>query len=531
MSKNSLLVGQDLSYSIGSRQLFNNLTISFGKEKTGLIGRNGTGKSTLIKLLMGFLKPDAGSVYRNCKIGYLPQDFITYSYQSIADVLGIKRKLCSLERIESGDGSVHDYDIVGDDWDVVSRTEALFAKLGLSHLNLHRKMGSLSGGETTRVVFASLFLSRPDFLILDEPTNNLDRDSRQALYDLITEFKGGILVVSHDRKLLSLMDQIVELTSLGVKTYGGNYEQYVAQKESEQQAKLRQLSDAQKALRKTKKVVQQTKEKYDQRAKIGREKRKAKSHPKMFLDYQKGRSEKTKSKLEARTDAQLDQAREMLRGAKEGIEENKFLNIDMRSTYVHNSKLVLEIKDLCFSYIDGRILFNNFNLSITGPRRIAFVGPNGCGKTTLLKLITKELELTSGIIKIGVERFAYLDQNVKLLDREQTIIENFKHLNPDATETDCRLRLAAFLFEYDDALKVVKNLSSGERLRAALACLLMGNNALQLIVLDEPTNHMDLSSIQSMEQALQKYKGAIVVVSHDETFLKNIGVEDKIKIG
>jgi len=238
MSKNSLLVGQDLSYSIGSRQLFNNLTISFGKEKTGLIGRNGTGKSTLIKLLMGFLKPDAGSVYRNCKIGYLPQDFITYSYQSIADVLGIKRKLCSLERIESGDGSVHDYDIVGDDWDVVSRTEALFAKLGLSHLNLHRKMGSLSGGETTRVVFASLFLSRPDFLILDEPTNNLDRDSRQALYDLITEFKGGILVVSHDRKLLSLMDQIVELTSLGVKTYGGNYEQYVAQKESEQQAQI-----------------------------------------------------------------------------------------------------------------------------------------------------------------------------------------------------------------------------------------------------------------------------------------------------
>lgn len=530
MFKQSLLVAQNISYSFDDNHLFSNLTISLGKQKTGLVGRNGIGKSTLIKILVGLVKPTEGAINHHGSIGYLPQDFSYHALQSIAAILEIDKKIEALERITSGIGTEHDTQVLGTDWDIIERTTALFDQLGLGHLELTRTIGSLSGGETTRVFLARLLLQNPDFLILDEPTNNLDQESREALYATIANFKGGILVVSHDRKLLSFMDAILELTSLGLTTYGGNYAAYVKQKQLEQEAHERQIVDAEKTLKKTKKIAQLTKERHEQRAAKGNKLRHTGAEDTILLNIMKSTSEKTKSRIERQTDKQIDSAREKLSTAKAQLEQNELLHFELEATRVHNTKKVLEITDLAFAYPDCAPIIQNFNLVLMGPKRIAITGLNGSGKTTLLKSIMHQLTPTSGSIFVGVEHYAYLDQRLSILDHHASILENFKRLNPSVKETDCRLRLAAFLFSNEAALQTVGTLSGGEKMRAALACILMGQTPSQLILLDEPTNNMDLESIASMENALQDYQGALIVVSHDEMFLENIGIKEKINL-
>jgi len=521
---------ENISYSIGDKTLFNNISLSMGQEKTGLVGSNGVGKTTLIRLLVGDLKPQAGTISVDGKIGYLPQNFVANKETSIAAILGIEQKLLALEKIDSGCATQFDFDIVGDDWQVHERAKNSLSKVNLGHLDLSRIIESLSGGETTRVFFARLLMNDPDFLILDEPTNNLDSQSRLALYDMIKNFDGGILTVSHDRQLLALMDQIIELSPLGLKTYGGNYTDYVEQKSVERVALEQDLVDAQKQLSKAKKTAQQSKERYDRRLSIGKKDGINSCQPKIMLGFFKNNAEKTKSKLEARTDKQLTVVRDKLAIAKSKLEQKVLFDFELEATRVHNTKLVLEIGNLVFAYPGHTPVLSGFNMTLVGPKRVAITGKNGSGKTTLLKLIMGELIPTHGSIKIGVQYCAYLDQSLSVLKADQTILENFKRLNSGVKETDCRLRLAAFLFAHDDALKFVGNLSGGEKMRAALACVLMGDTPPQLILLDEPTNNMDLESIASMERALQNYKGALIVVSHDEVFLNNIGVVDKIEL-
>lgn len=514
------------------KTIFHNLTMSFDYEKTGLVGDNGIGKTTLIRLLLGQLPPDSGVVHTNGAIGYLPQDFTVRAQDTIAHVLGIEQQLHALHAIQTGVGTSQDQELLDatHTWDIQERTIALFSRLGLAHLALTRKLETLSGGEITRVFLASLLLKNPDFLILDEPTNNLDKKSRQALYDTLHHFNCGMLVISHDRKLLQLMDRIVELSSLGVKSYGGNYNAYVAQKQLEQEAKERQLVDAHQALKKTKKVIQQTKERYDRRVKMGNKLRRTGSVPTIILNARKERSEKTKSKLEQITDKLLEHAHEELKNAREHVERKELLNFQLEVTRVPNAKKVLEINHLTFAYPHCSPMIKDFNLVIVGPERLAIAGPNGSGKTTLLKLITGQLKPNTGTIALGVQKVVYLDQSLSILDSQQTVLENFKRLNPEAKETECRVRLAIFLFSADTVLKKVENLSGGEKIRAALACILMGQQAPQLIMLDEPTNNMDLHSIASIENALKYYKGSLIVVSHDSTFLQNIGIEKEIEL-
>jgi ATPase subunit of ABC transporter with duplicated ATPase domains len=524
------VVCESLSYSVDTKKLFSNLSIAFGSEKTGLVGSNGVGKTTLLRLIVGELIPQAGVVHANGNIGYMPQNFVINQDQTIAQVFGIDQKIAALERMNSGIGNQDDFELIGDDWDVAERAKELLQRCNLAALDLLRQIKTLSGGQVTRVFFARLLMNKADFLILDEPTNNLDSESRLALYDAIKHFDGGLLVVSHDRQLLTLMDQIVELSPLGLKTYGGNYTDYVEQKMVEQEALEQDLVDAQKQLSKTKKTVQLSKERYDQHASRGKKKGREGGIPQIKLGAMKERAEKTKSKLEARTDKQMDAASDKLAAAKSKLEQKELLDFELEATRVHNTKLVLEIEHLAFAYPGQPPVLTDFNMTLVGPKRIAITGKNGSGKTTLLKLIMGQCTPTRGSIKVGVQHCAYLDQALSVLSPNQTILENFKRLNPTVKETDCRLRLAAFLFAHDDALKLVGNLSGGEKMRAALACVLMGDTPPQLILLDEPTNNMDLASIASIERALSRYKGALLAVSHDVTFLQNIGVDAAIAL-
>jgi len=510
------LICENLSYSVGDKNLFKNVSLSFGSEKIGLVGSNGTGKTTLLRLLIGELTPQTGVIHATCKIGYLPQDFVINQSQTIAEVFGIDQKIAALDKINSGLGEQNDFDIVGDDWDVVERAKELLHRCGLDAIDLSRQIKTLSGGQTTRVFFARLLMNKSAFLILDEPTNNLDSESRQALYDVIKSFDGGLLIVSHDRQLLALMDQIIELSPLSLKTYGGNYTDYVEQKMVEREALERDLVDAQK-------------ERYDQRASRGKKKGQEGGIPTIVLGKMKNRAEKTKSKLEAMTDKQMEAVSGKLATAKSKLEQKELLDFELEATRVHNTKLVLEIRNLVFVYPGHTPIISDFNLTLVGPKRVAIAGKNGSGKTTLLKLIMGQLVPTSGVIKVGVQHCAYLDQSLSILNSRQTVLENFKRLNLNVQETDCRLRLAAFIFAHDDALKLVGNLSGGEKMRAALACVLMDDTPSQLILLDEPTNNVDLESIASIERALRSYKGALLAVSHDQMFLQNIGVEEEIE--
>lgn len=500
--KNNLINLRDISFEIKTGVfLFKNLNITFGKEKTGLVGKNGVGKTTLIRLIGGEIKPLLGVIEKRTQIAYLPQDYQVDLKLSVAETLGGEKEHENLSAL---------------------------AHMGLSHIQLDRPMKSLSGGERMRVILASLLINgNADFIILDEPTNNLDQEARQAVYNLIQRWKGGLLVVSHDRTLLNFMDRILELSDKGLKIYGGNYEMYIEQKELEDEALQRQLSDAEREAKKVKKQSQATKEKQQKRSIHGKKIAHKLGLPKIILNEMRKHAQQTTGKLKRIHEERITIASEKLKKALERISPDNRIEVNLSETEIPNSKLVAELKDMSFAYV--KPLFNKFNLSIHGPERLAINGPNGSGKTTLVKLILGELKPSSGKITLGIDQFSYLDQNVAILDKSKTVLENLKEIS-GIEESLARNWLARFLFSADDVFKKVEVLSGGERMKAALACILAGDTPPKLLVLDEPTNNLDLNSIEQIESALLNYEGALIVISHDKNFLKNINIGREIDL-
>jgi ATPase subunit of ABC transporter with duplicated ATPase domains len=501
------------------------VTLALAREKTGLVGVNGSGKSTLARILTGEVAPTSGSVRRAGTVAFLPQDFTPLADCTVAETLGVQDKLAALARLTAGEGRSNDLAVLDEDWSLEARIAAEFHRLDLAHLALERRMDTLSGGETTRVVLAALFLQRPDLLILDEPTNNLDLDSRQALYAAVRDWQGGLLVVSHDRTLLGLMDRIVELSAHGLRVYGGNFELYTAQRDAEAAAAQHDLNDAVKQLRQTRRQAQATKERQDRRNSRGRKTKDKVGLPGIVLNTRRDNSDRTTARVAGTFDAKITAEQEAVAAARERVEERRELDITLSPVEIPTGKTVLELHDVCFQYAGGAgLLIEKFNLRMVGPERVALVGPNGSGKTTLIRLILGELQPTQGHIHGGVERVHCLDQRASLLDPELSVLDNFRSGNPELSETVCRLTLARFLFRTDAVHRRTATLSGGERLRAALACVLTAVAPPPLLILDEPTNHLDLTSLANLEQALHLYTGALLVVSHDRSFLEQIGV-------
>ncbi len=509
--------------TLSDNPIFKELSLALSSEKTGLIGKNGVGKSTLLKLIIGELQPHTGSIETSGTLAYCPQETHFFANNTIAEMLGISEKMQAIARVLAGSLDENDFSIIGDDWNIEENAVQQLNLFGLSYLDIARQVHSLSGGEKTRLCLARAFLLNPDFIILDEPTNNLDITSRQFLYEAIAAWKNGLLVVSHDRELLNLMEQIIEITSLGVTTYGGNYDHFVQQKKLMQDAAERELSDATKSMSKTKSSVQTNYEKHEKKKSYGRKLFLSGSIDKMAAGSKKGRSEKTQQRHSKLHETLLKNSEEKIKSAKEKIEISHEIKIDLPMTSVPNGKIILEIENLNFGY-DNKTIIQDFNLKISGPERVALAGKNGSGKTTLIKLIQHELTPLNGTIYLGTSRISYLDQTVSLLDPELSIFENYLRLNPDTQHTEAHAALAQFIFRNTAALKRVKELSGGEKLRAQLACVLTSKLPPQLLILDEPTNHLDLNSVLSIESALNQYKGTLIVISHDQTFLKNIDV-------
>ncbi len=507
------------------RPLLENLDLVFGADRTGLVGRNGIGKSTLLGVIAGEAAPHAGSVERSGRVATLRQSVQAATGDTLADLLGLRSALARLRRLEAGTGSLAD--AAEADWTLESRLATALSDVGLAGVAADRRLATLSGGERTRAALAALIIAEPDLILLDEPTNNLDADGRDAVARVLAGWKKSAIVVSHDRALLRQMDRIVELTSLGARVYGGGYDLYAARKREEQGAAERDLDVAKRAAAAVERRIQTARERKARSDAQGVRSRAKGDQPKILLDAQKERSQRTAGGANQLADRQRAAAAEALSEAEAAVERVRLLSVHLPATGLPAGRTVLAFTGVGFAYADGERLFAQVDFVMTGPERVALTGPNGTGKSTFLRLASGIAEPSSGTVSRPVPS-VMLDQSVAILDPGETILENFRRLNPAATPNQAHAALARFLFRNVDALKPVGALSGGEMLRAGLACTLGGSHPPQLLMLDEPTNHLDLESIAAIEAALADFDGALLVASHDEDFLAAIGIARRL---
>ncbi|MFE2825778.1 ABC-F family ATP-binding cassette domain-containing protein [Streptomyces sp. NPDC059271] len=503
--------------------VFDDLQIAFGPGRTGLVGVNGSGKSTLLKLIAGELTPADGTVRVAGEIGHLPQSVTLDTGLRVDEALGIAAQRAALHAIESGDAAEEHFDVVGDDWDVEERALATLGELGLGHVDLDRTIGEVSGGESVLLRLAALLLRRPDVLLLDEPTNNLDLYARQRLYAAVEAWSGVMVVVSHDRELLDLVDQIADLHSGGVTWYGGNFSAYEEALAGEQEAAERMVRVAESDLKKQKRELVDAQVKLARRKRYGQKMNDQKREPKIVMGARKRSAQESAGKHRIMHEERLSEAKERLDEAVEAVRDEDAIRVDLPHTAVPPGRTVLTLEQLELRY-GARV---NGMFDLRGPERIALIGRNGAGKTTLLRTIAGELDAVSGEARAHVP-LRFLPQRLDVLDDELTVAENVARYAPTATNNRVRARLARFLFKGAKADQRAATLSGGERFRAALAALMLAEPAPQLLMLDEPTNNLDLASVRQLTSALESYEGALVVASHDMPFLESIGITRRL---
>ncbi|EHL95281.1 ABC transporter, ATP-binding protein [Acetobacteraceae bacterium AT-5844] len=504
--------------------LFDNLTLSVGAERIGLVGRNGSGKSTLLRIIGGAAEPRAGTVLRAGSFGMLAQEWP--EHLSIAEALGIREAMDAMARIIAGEGQEQDF--ADADWDLEARVEAALVESGLPGLALDRLMGSLSGGERTRVGIARLRLEAPDLLLLDEPTNNLDEQGRAAIAALVRDWRGGVMVASHDRALLEAMERIIELTPIGVRIVGGGWSAFAEARDAERARAAQELDRSDAALRDARRAMQRQREAKDKRDKAGRAFAARRSEPKILLDAQAERAENSGARGQRIAERAVGDATTRLEDARARVEVLTPFTISLPPTGMPPGAELLSLDAVTVAA--GTRVLGPWTFQLRGAERVAISGPNGAGKTSLLRVAMGMTAPLSGSVRRAEGRLAMLDQHVTLLDPEASVLANVRRLNPHLDEQAAYAACARFAFRNRDARQPAGTLSGGERLRAGLACVLGGERMPWLLLLDEPTNHLGIEAIEELERALAGFDGALLVVSHDPTFLQAIGVTREVRL-
>ncbi|MBK1787765.1 ABC-F family ATP-binding cassette domain-containing protein [Prauserella cavernicola] len=509
--------------------VFENLSFTVGAGRTGLVAPNGAGKTTLLRLIAGVHEPASGSVTVDGVLGYLPQNLPLDGDRTVAEVLEIAPVVRALAAIEAGDASEEHFTAVGSDWDIEERARGELDRLGLGDVALDRRLATLSGGQIVSLGLAAQLVKQPDVLVLDEPTNNLDRQSRERLYGLLGDWKGCLLLVSHDRELLDRMDRIAELEPDTWRLFGGGFTEYEAAKEAARDVAEKNLRNAEQELKREKRELQQARERAARRASAG-----ARSNtdiPRIVQGGLKRRAQESAGKANELHSQRVEGAKAKVDEADRALREDETIALSLPDTTVPAGRTVFHGEHLRVHH-DGHGLFagDGVDLVIRGPERIALTGANGSGKSTLLRLVAGLREPDAGLLTRADGRVAYLSQRLDLLDLERSTAENLRAFAPARSTTDRMHLLARFLFRAERAELPVGWLSGGERLRATLLCVLSAEPAPHLLLLDEPTNNLDLRSAEQLTSAVNSYRGAFVVVSHDHRFLADIGVRRWLRL-
>ena len=500
--------------------VFDELSLTIGRGRTGLVGTNGTGKSTLLQLLAGQLRPTQGSVTANGNLAYLPQNITLDTTLRVEQALGIAERRAALRAIEAGEISEEHFATIGDDWDVEERTLATLGSLGLGDIALERNVGQLSGGETILLRLAALLLERPDVLLLDEPTNNLDLFARRRLYEAVDSWRSGVLVVvSHDRDLLERVDRIAELRSGSVNWYGGGWSAYEAALATQQEAAGRTLRAAEADVRRQKRELVESQTKLARRQRYSKKLEAERRVPRIVAGLRKRSAQESAGKLRGLHEDRLNEALERREEAADAVRNDAEIRVSLPHTAVPAGRTVLTLHELRPQF--GKLIEGN--LHVPGPERVALVGRNGSGKTTLLRTLTGELAPLSGEATAFVP-LRFLPQRLDVLDEGVSIAANVARMAPGATDNHIRAQLARFLFQGPRAEQSAGTLSGGERFRATLAALMLAEPAPQLLLLDEPTNNLDLASVAQLTSALDSFQGALLIASHDLVFLESVGI-------
>lgn len=513
--------------------LFRNLSFSVATgEKAALIGDNGSGKSTLIRILAGGLSPSSGEVAVAGEVYFVPQHFGQYDGLTVAGALGLQAKTDALRAIEAGDTSESNYSAVGDDWDITERIKAAIGRWGLDGADADTPMTSLSGGEKTKVFLAGAELLKPDVILMDEPTNHLDTAARERLYRFIGRASATMLIVSHDRALLAIPQVTFELSPEGVARYGGNYEFYREMRDAQLDALEQQLDEKEKALRaariKARHVLEQ-KQKSDARSPA--KERKERTLPGL-IDKKKAKAQESTAKLKEIHAQKIGSIEGEARALRGNLPASRNLKIALDDPGLHKGKMLVTAREINFAYPGGEPLWAEpLSFRIESGERIAVRGGNGSGKTTLLRLILGELTPTEGELLRADFTHIYIDQEYSLIDNSLTLYGQLERYNRrNLPEHWLKQELHRFLFPADTWDKPCGALSGGEKMKLILCCLLIADDRPDMFVLDEPTNNLDIRSMDIVTGAVRDYGGTVLVISHDGHFLRDIGVGREIEL-
>jgi ATPase subunit of ABC transporter with duplicated ATPase domains len=525
MTNTSILTLDSVSLALpDGRLLFTDLNETFDQRRTGLVGRNGLGKSLLGQVLAGQRAPSSGQCRRRGPVHLLSQQVIERS-ATLADLAQVGAVVAALERIEQGSINPQDFDTVGERWDIREQLQMHLQRNGLGNLDWRQPARSLSGGQAMRVALTGAWLSGADYLILDEPSNHLDSDARAQLLSMIEGWDRGLLVISHDRSLLAHMARIVELSSLGLQAYGGNYSFYAAQKASQVAQAQQQLARLKQEQQRQARELQRQREDLERhQARAGRQARHA-NQAKILVDRQQERSQATAGKQ--RRDHR--DARQALLGkvhdAAREVEQATAITLHAPTPQRHAGREVLALQALRLPHGTRKPL----DLRLCLGQRLGLVGANGSGKSTLLRLLNGELPALPDTLRRSGET-ALLDQHCSTLAGHSSVLEHLRQANPVLAQGELRSRLAQLGLDAARIELPSGLLSGGERMKAALAAVLYRERPLDLLLLDEPGNHLDLPSLAALERMLGQFRGALIVASHDAVLLENLALDEYLRL-
>lgn len=523
---------QHLSYHTPKGNLlFNNINFSLSKgEKVAIVGNNGVGKSTLLRMMAGQEKQYSGSLQVTAPLYYVPQHYGHFNEQTVAEALGIAPLLEALKAIENGSTNQRYYDLLEHHWDITARCEEAFAQWDLSGISLEQPLQQLSGGMKTRLFLSGINMFGPAIVLLDEPTNHLDKKARLQLYHWIEHTNATLLLTSHDRQLLRLCAPIWELQAGGIKVYGGNYDFYEEQKSIASAAVAHQLLHQEKTLKEAKLKQQQAHER-KQRADAQARKTAAKSGgPKILLNTQKNSAQNSGARLKQVHEEKVNELRESLKETATMAQVQRIMKGYFETPPMPQGKVLVQATGVNYAYPGGQVLWQQpLTITIKSGNRLAVSGSNGSGKSTLFKLLQGKMQPSQGTINIAPCTSLLLDQDYSIINRGKTVLEQALSFNNGRLEAAMvHTLLANFLFMPESWNKPAAVLSGGEMLRLALCCMVLQNKTPDIIFLDEPVNNLDLGNIRMLAKIFSEYRGTLIVISHDAGFLEEAGIFDEL---